>query len=89
MAWVVTVIDDPDKTNVGMAMAVFTDTDSTVFSFSRRDIMTNAAATQFASDAVAARDAWKTRKTNQTSQSTTLAGKFTALGETATAGPST
>lgn len=86
MAWVVTVEIDPDKTDVGRATAVFTDTDNTVFTYSQRAQLTAGNATTFASNAVTARNAWQSLKTRQDNAESTLVTKFTALGETATAG---
>lgn len=89
MPWVITVSIDPDKTDVGSASAVFTDTDRTVFTYSTRDRLTAATATSFASAAIAARDTWQTQKTREINAVNTLVSRFTALGETATAGTST
>lgn len=86
MPWTVTVAIDPDKTNVGSASAVFTDTDGTTFAYSQRNIMTAVNANAFVAAAIAARNSWQTRKATEVSAQTTLVNDFTASGETATAG---
>lgn len=89
MPWVITATVDVDKSNpsVGEAKAVFTDTDGTIFTFVKRDTLTNAAATAFVTAALAARDAWRAQKTRESNVVTTLVTGFTTAGETATAGP--
>jgi hypothetical protein len=89
MAWVVTVAIDADKTAapaVGSATATFTDADGTVFTYTDRAAMTAANATSFTNAAIAARNAWQSCKTTETSAMNTLVTRFNTAGETATAG---
>lgn len=77
MAWVVNVTIDPDKTNVGTASAVFTDTDGSTFTATARATLIAANATSFVSQAIAARNAWQTRKTSEANDRTVLINDFT------------
>ena len=91
MAWVVSVIADREgaQTDRATFTAVFTDADSTVFSFSRTSLVTLAAANAFVTDAVAARNAWQAAKTRETTTGTQLANRFIAAGESAAVAPPT
>jgi nitrogen regulatory protein PII-like uncharacterized protein len=90
MAWVVNFSLDLDKPNVGNASAVFTDTDNTTFYFLNRTDTTPASFQTFVQNAIAARNSWKARKTNETIAITNLVNGFNgAPGETATAGVAT
>lgn len=89
MPWLISIQVDPDKTtapSVGEAIATFTDTDGSVFVYSDRAAFTNANATAFRDAAIAARNAWRNKKTTTTNAQTTLVNLFNAVaGETATA----
>jgi hypothetical protein len=88
MPWVISVSVDTDKTAppaVGSATATFTDTDNTVFTYTDRATLTAGNAAPFAAAAIAARDAWRTKKTRETSAINALVNSFVAAGETATA----
>jgi hypothetical protein len=89
MAWVLTVSLDPDKTDVGAATAIFTDTDGTQFTYSERLRATAGVVAPFRDRAIAARNTWQSRKTTQAGYITTFVTSFGAAGETATAGVST
>ncbi len=80
-SWVITILDDEDKTDVGTITAVFTDNDGTTRAFSRRIQATLAQLNLFVTAAVADKNAWITRKTTQTSQMATAVTRFTAAGE--------
>jgi nitrogen regulatory protein PII-like uncharacterized protein len=86
MAWVINFQLDVDKGNVGNASAVFTDTDNTVFNFNQRTDTTPAAFQAFVQAAIAARNNWKNRKTNEGAAITNLVSGFTGGGEVATGG---
>jgi hypothetical protein len=88
MAWVVTIKVDTDKTDIGTISSVFTDTDTTTFSYSERIQASLAQLNAYITRAVAARNAWQTRKSNQTTYMNTAVTRFGAAGETATAGTS-
>jgi hypothetical protein len=85
MPWVISVSIDGDKTNVGDVTATFTDADSTVFSYTERAIFSAGNATGFRTRAMAARDAWMTTKSRETTAVNALVSNFNAAGETATA----
>ena len=88
MSWVITIAIDPDKVSpaVGTLTAVFTDTDATVFTFSRRTDMVAASLAAFRVAAVNARNAWQTLKTAETTAENALVTNFNNNGEVATAG---
>jgi hypothetical protein len=86
MAWVINFSLDPDKGNVGNASAVFTDTDSTVFTFSQRTDTTPAAFQAFVQAAINARNNWKNHKTSEGVAITNLVAGFNGGGEIATGG---
>lgn len=85
MAWVVNVADDPTKTNVGGATLVFTDTDGSTFTANTTATLNAGNAQAFVTAAVAAKSAWLTRKTAETSQRTVLVNDLVAAGESASA----
>jgi hypothetical protein len=92
MPWVISVSVDTDKTAppaVGSATATFTDTDNTIFTYTQRDTLTAGNAGPFVAAAIAARDAWRTKKIRETNAATALVNSFTTAGETATAAVST
>lgn len=78
MAWVVNVQDDPDKQNVGVATAVFTDTDSSAFTATARATLSAANAQSFVTQAIAGRNAWQAQKTREATQRTALINDFAA-----------
>lgn len=82
MPWQCTVTLDADKTDVGTANAVFTDADSSVFNHVERLRVTTADRNAFVGRAIAARDAWRTRKTSEATYKTSVESRFTAVGET-------
>jgi predicted HAD superfamily phosphohydrolase YqeG len=86
MPWVINFSLDPDKGNVGTATAVFTDTDNTVFNFSRRTDTTPAAFQAFVQAAIAVKQTWIIRKQNESVAITNLVTGFTGGGEIATGG---
>lgn len=89
-AWVVSIVIDADKTaapSVGTATATFTDADNSIFVFSQRATLTAANGTAFVNAAIAARNAWQSKKTVQTNAQNTLITNFTTVGETATGAP--
>lgn len=88
-SWVISVVIDPDKTTapaVGTATATFTDIGGSVFTFSARASMTAANATAFTNAAIAARNAWQSRKTTETNAQNTLINNFTTAGEPSVTG---
>jgi hypothetical protein len=89
-AWVVSVVIDADKTaapSVGTATATFTDTDNSEFVFSQRATLTVANGNAFVNAAIAARNAWQSKKTTQNNAQNVLITNFTTAGETATGAP--
>lgn len=88
MAWVITISVDSDKTDIGTISSIFTDTDAATFTYSERIQATLAQLNAYIARAIAARNAWQTRKTNQTTYMATAITRFAAAGETATAGTS-
>jgi hypothetical protein len=81
MAWVIAVQFDEDKTNVGTITATFTDVDATVFSFSQRAAASSVNA--FTAAAIAARNTWQTKKTQNASAVSTVKAAFVTAGELA------
>lgn len=67
MSWDVTVSLDNDKANVGRATATWTDpnTDYGTFTHSARVEVSVAGRDAFIADAIAARDAWQTRRQDE------------------------
>lgn len=78
MAWVINVQIDPDKTTVGTASAVFTDTDGSTFTATARATLSAANAQTFATQAIAGRNAWQTQKTREANARTTVINDFVA-----------
>jgi hypothetical protein len=67
---------DKDKSNVGVCAAVFTDVDTTTFSYSRRVKFTVAERNAFVADAIAERNAWQTRKTGEAGYVSNIEDRF-------------
>lgn len=76
MRWVSSVILDVDKEDVGTASAAFTDTDSAVFSYSRRAAITAEDAALFVAEAIAARNAWRVKRGAEVSYNQYLDAAF-------------
>ncbi|HVC54953.1 MAG TPA: hypothetical protein VND95_03305 [Stellaceae bacterium] len=83
MAWAFVVSFDSDKPNVGSLTGTFTDTDSTVFTFSERLQATTAALNSYVTAAIAARNVWQTRKAREATALTSVKAAFVAAGEQA------
>lgn len=72
MAWTCTVRLDEDKDTVGTATAVWDEGGPAEFSYSRRVKITMAEGHAFAEEAIAARDAFLQRRTDEANLSSTL-----------------
>ena len=83
MAWAFVVQFDDDKLNVGSLTGTFTDTDSTVFTFSERLQATAAALSGYVTAAIAARNAWQSKKAADAAALTSVKAAFVAAGEQA------
>lgn len=78
MAWVTNIVIDPDKPNTGTVSAVFTDTDGSTFTATARATLTGPNGNAFRDAAIAARNAWQTRKTQEATDRTSLNNIFAA-----------
>lgn len=67
MAWISNVIIDDDKSDVGVVILTFTDTDATKFTFSTRAKLDISGRNAVGAAAIAARDVWQATKTQQAS----------------------
>jgi len=79
MAWDATVTLDGDKADVGLVVAVFTDTDATTFSYSARVRADAGGRDGFIQAAIAARNAWRTRKASEATYKINLDARFLTL----------
>lgn len=72
MAWTITISEEPDSTGEKTVTATWNDQDLGVFSFSRGYKSSQAGVNNFAADAIAKRNLWKTRRQNQIAKETEL-----------------
>jgi hypothetical protein len=79
MAWDATVTLDADKTDVETVTAVFTDTDATTFSYSARVRADAGGRDAFIAAAIAARNAWRTRKTGEAGYKANIDARFLTM----------
>lgn len=79
MAWTSTVTLDKDKTDVATVSATFTDTDTTTFTHSARVQVTAAGRDAFINEAIALRDAWQQRKSDEAGYETNVDNRFIEL----------
>ena len=79
MAWDATVSLDGDKADVGLVTAVFTDTDATTFSYAARVRADAGGRDGFIQAAIAARNAWRTRKASEAAYKTNIEARFATL----------
>lgn len=80
MAWTTTIILDEDKTDTGQVSAVFTDpNDSAQFTFVQRVKATAQGRDAFITAAIAARNAWQTRRASEASYKTNIDARFVAM----------
>lgn len=78
MTWAITVKMDVDKTDVGNVIATWTDTTYGTFTYSERIEATSAAATAFVNEAIAARNAWQTKQSDDATKETYILGLFSS-----------
>lgn len=79
MAWTSTVTLDKDKSDVASVSATFTDTDLSTFTHSKRIKITAADRDAFIREAIALRDNWQLRKTDETGYENNVDNRFTEL----------
>lgn len=79
MSWATQVTLDRDKTDVASVSATFTDADSTTFTHSARVEITSASRDAFIAEAIALRDDWQQRKSNEAGYETNVNNRFVEL----------
>jgi len=78
MSWATTINIGADGTT-GDITAVFTDTDSTVFTYAANIAATAQARDTFIAQAIAARNLWRSQKTTSANFTTNVNARFTQL----------
>lgn len=79
--WNISIALDKDQVDVGTITGTFTNTDGTVFSYSERCETNTKAQIKFINNAIAARNAWLSNKTEHSSVENEILSLLEIIGE--------